>query len=781
MKKQAVFNEEAENESTSENAVLKKITDKPGLVKPVLYFLFGLTCGLFPESYIVSPFAAAAVASSPAESAFFTFLGGSAGFLITRGIKGSVRYIITLCFAFTSVRVAHSRFFSLDRSTVSALLTSVFVLLSDILEMVSVRVTLIGSVLCACDAVLCACAVWFFSRSLSVPLLKIGIRRISSRDLICICITAACLICCVGKISVRGFYPFHIPACLLIIFCSFYGRAAGGSVSGVLLGLVLAFGCETPSLFYMYAAGGLLSGVFSFIGQRGCAAVFAVAAVAASFIYGGSEDVFPFIAESVLSALIFMVIPSKWLCRAQEYLTKSGLINDAQINMRVALSLREASETLGSIGGVISEVNEKLGSLLNPETSKTLARIQLGVCNGCEHKSLCWNEDFDSTVSTIDEIAALRLSSHPVTPETLPTELSRRCPRLDSLSDEILRDYKQYLESQALRMKTDEMREIVSDQFSSMAQLLSDMSALIEDEKVYDESRSLSLRKMLRDSNIKAETASYRENSYSRATVEISLCEEPNKINSDKIKKLISSFLGEKFKDAEITVEDFHTVLTFHEKSEYLTNIGIKQIPCGSGGVCGDCADTFDNRECFTVAAISDGMGTGKRASLDAEMTSGIMNRLLASGFSFKSALRLVNSALLIKNGEESMASVDVAFINTYNAVCTFYKAGAAASYVKKGEKVSVVESPSLPVGILRDIDFYEERVQLESGDTVLMISDGVSGGGDEWLRETLLCWSTDNMQELATHIADLARRKNEKLYPDDITVIAIKIKKANK
>lgn len=42
---------------------------------------------------------------------------------------------------------------------------------------------------------------------------------------------------------------------------------------------------------------------------------------------------------------------------------------------------------------------------------------------------------------------------------------------------------------------------------------------------------------------------------------------------------------------------------------------------------------------------------------------------------------------------------------------------------------------------------------------------------------DELLSWSTDNMQELATHIADMARLRSLPDNSDDITAIALKVK----
>ena len=43
-------------------------------------------------------------------------------------------------------------------------------------------------------------------------------------------------------------------------------------------------------------------------------------------------------------------------------------------------------------------------------------------------------------------------------------------------------------------------------------------------------------------------------------------------------------------------------------------------------------------------------MGRGSRAALDGAMGAGLLSRLLSAGFGFDAALKVVNSALLVKS-----------------------------------------------------------------------------------------------------------------------------------
>ncbi len=76
-----------------------------------------------------------------------------------------------------------------------------------------------------------------------------------------------------------------------------------------------------------------------------------------------------------------------------------------------------------------------------------------------------------------------------------------------------------------------------------------------------------------------------------------------------------------------------------------------------------------------------------------------LLEKLLEAGFSRESALKLMNSAMVISAGEESYSTVDFATIDMYTGELELTKTGAAPSFIKSGKQVSVIENESLPAG----------------------------------------------------------------------------------
>ena len=84
-----------------------------------------------------------------------------------------------------------------------------------------------------------------------------------------------------------------------------------------------------------------------------------------------------------------------------------------------------------------------------------------------------------------------------------------------------------------------------------------------------------------------------------------------------------------------------------------------------------------------------------------------------------------------------------------------------------------------MPIGIIRNITPAHTRVILQPGDIILLVSDGVTSEDCGWINDELLSWSTNNMEDLATHICSLAHLRSSDATKDDITAVALKISKA--
>ncbi len=161
-----------------------------------------------------------------------------------------------------------------------------------------------------------------------------------------------------------------------------------------------------------------------------------------------------------------------------------------------------------------------------------------------------------------------------------------------------------------------------------------------------------------------------------------------------------------------------------------------------------------------------------------------------------------MNSALAVKSGEESLATVDTARIDLYTGRMELYKAGAAPTVVvrdgdvlgKPGSQAQAremlrrlsgvvragrpleIDSSSLPAGILSGVSFQRSDVALGLGDMVLLLSDGATTQGSGWIARMAEEEQPKDLNEFCKKIATTARLRRSDGREDDITVLCCRL-----
>ena len=101
--------------------------------------------------------------------------------------------------------------------------------------------------------------------------------------------------------------------------------------------------------------------------------------------------------------------------------------------------------------------------------------------------------------------------------------------------------------------------------------------------------------------------------------------------------------------------------------------------------------------------------------------------------------------------------------------------------FIKRGSEIEVVDSTTLPFGIVDDIDIKPVKKKVKNGDIIVTISDGVididkdNVGEYTWI-VNYLKGEQVNPEILAREILEQAKRKSNGRVLDDMTVIVSKL-----
>jgi stage II sporulation protein E len=201
------------------------------------------------------------------------------------------------------------------------------------------------------------------------------------------------------------------------------------------------------------------------------------------------------------------------------------------------------------------------------------------------------------------------------------------------------------------------------------------------------------------------------------------------------------------------------------------------------GGVSGDSYSCIHMPAGRYVLVLSDGMGTGSDAAVESATAVSLLELLLKAGFSEELSVKTVNSLLLLHSPGESFATVDMAVVDLYTGMLQWVKIGAAPGFIyHRGGTMEIVRAPSLPVGIVSPIEVVVVEKQLEAGDALLMVTDGLmefNRGGEEkenWFLDCLREADGGNPKKMGDFILNRARLQSGGALPDDATVVVARV-----
>lgn len=226
--------------------------------------------------------------------------------------------------------------------------------------------------------------------------------------------------------------------------------------------------------------------------------------------------------------------------------------------------------------------------------------------------------------------------------------------------------------------------------------------------------------------------------------------------------------------------QEYETVV-FEEEAGYDILTGVAKTVKGNEQVSGDNYTVTEIQNGEVVMALSDGMGSGEKACGDSEKVIDLLERFLEAGFSKTMAVEMINSALIARSEEQNMSTIDICDVDLYEGTCEFLKAGASYTYLKRGDYVEPIFSSALPLGIFYHMDIETKTRQLQEGDYIIMISDGIvdsiAGEGKETvLQEFIARLNVTGPKELANRILQFAIGQSGGQIRDDMTVLVMGI-----
>lgn len=415
----------------------------------------------------------------------------------------------------------------------------------------------------------------------------------------------------------------------------------------------------------------------------------------------------------------------------------------------------------GDLEGLFSEVKEQ-------------------ACTECGHAQGCWNNSYFQSCRMLYELLTDLEYDGSYSEEVLK-RLQMQCRRPEMIAETMLECYKEARQNLLWSNRMMEQRMAAGEQIYQTAQLLRRTAAGFLGAPEREQKIWKRLKRELKFFGI--ELCNVRIFVCEEERTEIYLTLRAGKrtcVSAKSIAEILTECCGEKMRPAwncRAAVGEELANFHFVPDTKYQICCGIARITKAGELVSGDNYAFLQKDTGKVVMSLADGMGSGVDACRESERVIELLEQFLEAGFPQETAVRMINSCMLLQNRQQMFSTIDLCMIDLYNAKCDLIKSGAAATFIKRGNEIEVIRSHAFPAGVMQQSDYESMHRQLTPGSTVIMMTDGVLEALPEEDRERLMA---EMIGKTASRNArEFARRLMERVYlmqklqaRDDMTIL---------
>ena len=745
------------------------------LLRCAVVLLLSFVLSLVRTRSAPSPFGAAFVAAvGTGWGGVSALLGSVGGYLFAGGLGGGIRYMAASVLIYTTAFVFQE--FSFSRGSffmpfVSAAVTALTAFLGSF-SFSSAEVPDLAALVL--ETTLAFSGAYFFRCALQKD--DDCSQSAEIRRSVSVTVLSACVLMSFSPLRLFKVVSVGRTLSLIVLMASaLKGGMLTGAAAGTVLGIAMDLAADGAGYFVMsYAFSGLLSGVFS----RHSRLVFTLSFVLASALVAAGVWTAVLstasLYETFVASVIFILLPGRFL-GSIGMLLHEGERGSGERDLRrfVAGRVRDLSEAYGELYGI---VEQGLSENVNDENiAIVFDRAADRVCTRCVNKNRCWNAEYIDTLSALNDATQAMRANGFLTQNDIPGFFRTRCTDTGVFVAAVNGELRALNYRRELKSRLRENRAVAWGQYADISRLLGAVADELGSVNGADLLAEQRLSRYLKSIGIDAEVSVYRDaRGRMRATMESGslspLLGDPCYLDalSQVLGVRVCLPQGAQPSDARLTVL---------EAEPLAVSVGIAALKKRGERVSGDRGSYFKTDAGVLCVILSDGMGTGDEAARDSAQVVAILEKFLRSGADGADAMKLLNSALLLRDNENwGFATVDLMCIDLFSGETCFYKYGAAPSYVCSGKSVRSIRGEALAAGLSLGGGSAPEvvRMKLSPGCTALIASDGViPDGDDDWIRTVLLRGSED-MKALAKS----ALREAERLYggSDDMTVVTVRV-----
>ncbi|MBN2910654.1 stage II sporulation protein E [Polycladomyces sp. WAk] len=628
----------------------------------------------------------------------------------------------------------------------------------------------------------------------SLPFFTVRRKRMALRqdEMICLVILIGSVMTGAMGWAAAGVSAVHVLSRYVILVLALVGGGMTGAAVGVVNGMILSLS-DPRSLgeISLLAFAGLLAGLFREGKRWGVTVGFILGTAILSLYAGGKWHAWISLAESASAIVLLWLTPSaffKVISRhipgtdeyqhsQQEYVRRLRDVTAAKVDQFTELFVELARSFREDPGLQRQQETAHFSRFLGDVTEKT--------CKSCHRYRQCWERDMMKTYQGMTDLMAM-VEMHPKDRQLrTPRSWSEHCVKADKVLALIQERYDLYEHDLYWREQVREARRLVSEQLEGVAGVMRDLAEDIRREAQVLAAQEEQIQLALEELGLSIQRVEVISLEEGKVEIEVTL---PHGDALDECRKLIAPLLTEIIGEPiavyrkVIQGRTSGTVVTLGSAQRYEIKTGVAGAAKGGHWLSGDSYCYMNLGTGKYAVALSDGMGNGQRAQEESHAALGLLRRLLQAGMDEKKAVETVNAILGLRSTDEMFATIDLAIIDLKDANTRFLKIGSTPGFIKRGKEVITLSAGNPPIGILRNIDVEPLEKQLQPGDLLIMVTDGVldaprhAHNKELHLKRLIAEIDTKDPQSFADCLLEQVVRGNGGNIDDDMTVVVSKV-----
>ncbi len=394
---------------------------------------------------------------------------------------------------------------------------------------------------------------------------------------------------------------------------------------------------------------------------------------------------------------------------------------------------RKLSDMAGSLKELAKTFDEEKAAGRNLSREDGLAAMQMAgamVCGDCRRCNLYTDNEREDSYYLYYLLRAFEQKGN-VGCEDMPRLFRETCRKQEDYVGHLNRNLGRATMNLSWKNRFLESRDTVISQFRELAAILEEFSRQMEEAVDLTPLRGKAVRRAFARNHMVIEHLLILE--YDNKRKEAFLTVRTNNgrcVMAREAARILGEAMGKESwtvaRDSKNIVTRQPSAVRFLEEGAYQVLYGVARLPKTGETVSGDNYTFCQIAPGQVVLSLSDGMGAGETAGEESRRVVELTEQLLAAGYMPRSALKLVNTVLLLAGEEQHPATIDLCCIDLYTGVLEMMKLGAAATYVIGDDGVELLQTCEVPAGVLQTVEPVLISRKLWEDSRVVMVSDGV-------------------------------------------------------